>query len=101
MQELQKTLELFLNYAKGIWNKKRYIMISTWLICPVGFFYVMSLPDVYQSSAKVYVDTPSVLQPLLRGLAIQNDPRQEIAMMVKTLLSRPNIEIIASALSFL
>lgn len=95
MQDLQKTFELILSYIKGVWVKKRYIMISTWLICPIGFVYVASLPDVYQSSAKVYVDTRSVLQPLLRGLAIQTDPRQEIAMMVKTLLSRPNIEIIA------
>ena len=95
MQELQKTIELILNYAKGIWVKKRYIMICTWLICPVGFFYVASTPDYYSSSAKVYVDTRSILPPMLRGLAIQNDPRQEIAMMEKTLLSRPNIEIIA------
>ncbi|MCF2947763.1 chain-length determining protein [Paraglaciecola aquimarina] len=95
MQDLQKTFELILSYIKGVWVKKRYIMVSTWLICPIGFIYVASLPDVYQSSAKVYVDTRSVLQPLLRGLAIQTDPRQEIAMMEKTLLSRPNIEIIA------
>ncbi len=70
-------------------------MICTWLICPVGFVYVASMPNVYESSARVYVDTRSVLQPLLRGLALQTDPRQEVAMMVQTLLSRPNIEIIA------
>ncbi|WP_158971692.1 XrtA system polysaccharide chain length determinant [Paraglaciecola sp. L3A3] len=95
MQDLQKTLEILIGYIKSVWVKKRYIMICSWLICPVGFVYVASMPDVYQSSAKVYVDTRSVLQPLLRGLALQTDPRQEIAMMVKTLLSRPNIEIIA------
>ncbi len=95
MQDLQKTLELFIGYLKGVWVKKRYIMICTWLICPVGFVYVASMPDIYKSSARVYVDTRSVLQPLLRGLALQTDPRQEVAMMVKTLLSRPNLEIIA------
>ncbi|MFT6030825.1 MAG: polysaccharide chain length determinant protein (PEP-CTERM system associated) [Oleiphilaceae bacterium] len=95
MQDLQKTLELLIGYIKGVWVKKRYIMICTWLVCPVGFVYVASMPDVYESSARVYVDTRSVLQPLLRGLALQTDPRQEVAMMVKTLLSRPNLEIIA------
>jgi polysaccharide chain length determinant protein (PEP-CTERM system associated) len=95
MQDLQKTLELIIDYLKGVWVKKRYIMICTWLICPVGFVYVASMPNVYESSARVYVDTRSVLQPLLRGLALQTDPRQEVAMMVQTLLSRPNIEIIA------
>jgi polysaccharide chain length determinant protein (PEP-CTERM system associated) len=61
----------------------------------VGFVYVASMPNVYESSARVFVDTSSVLQPLLRGLALQTDPSQEVAMMVQTLLSRPNIEIIA------
>jgi polysaccharide chain length determinant protein (PEP-CTERM system associated) len=95
MQDFQKTLELILGYLKGVWVKKRYVIICSWLICPIGFVYVASLPSVYESEAKVYVDTNSVLQPLLTGLAIQTDPRQEIAMMVQTLLSRPNLEIIA------
>jgi polysaccharide chain length determinant protein (PEP-CTERM system associated) len=95
MQDFQKTLELVLGYVKGVWVKKRYVMICTWIVCPIGFIYVMSMPNIYKSQAKVYVDTSSVLQPLLRGLAIQDDPRQEIAMMVKTLLTRPNVEIIA------
>jgi polysaccharide chain length determinant protein (PEP-CTERM system associated) len=95
MQDLQKTLELIFGYIKGVWVKKRYIMICTWLICPIGFGYVASMPDVYQSSAKVYVDTNSVLAPMLRGLALQTNPQQEVAMMVRTLLTRPNLEIIA------
>lgn len=95
MQDLQKTLELLIGYLKGVWVKKRYVMICTWLICPIGFVYVASLPDIYESEARVYVDTRSVLQPLLRGLALQTNPEQEIAMMVNTLLSRPNLEIIA------
>jgi polysaccharide chain length determinant protein (PEP-CTERM system associated) len=95
MQDLQKTLELILSYIKGVWVKKRYIMLCTWLICPIGFVYVASMPDVYQSSARVYVDTRSVLAPMLRGLALQSNPEQEVAMMVRTLLTRPNLEIIA------
>ena len=95
MQDLQKTLELIIGYIKGVWVKKRYIMICTWLICPIGFGYVASMPDVYQASARVYVDTRSVLAPLLRGLAMQTNPEQEVAMMVRTLLTRPNLEIIA------
>ena len=95
MQDLQQTLTQILDYVKGIWIKKRYVIISSWLICPIGFFYVLNLPDVYSSKAQVFVDTRSVLQPLLRGLAIQTNPDQEIQMMAKTLLSRSNVEKIA------
>ena len=95
MQDLQQTLIQILDYVKGVWIKKRYVIISSWLICPIGFLYVASLPDVYSSKAQVFVDTRSVLQPLLRGLAIQTNPDQEIQMMAKTLLSRSNVEKIA------
>jgi polysaccharide chain length determinant protein (PEP-CTERM system associated) len=95
MQDIQRTFELVIGYIKGVWVKKRYIVICTWIICPIGFVKVASMPDVYESSARVYVDTRSVLQPMLKGLALQTDPRQEVAIMVQTLLSRPNLEIIA------
>jgi polysaccharide chain length determinant protein (PEP-CTERM system associated) len=95
MQDLQQTLTQVLDYVKGVWIKKRYVIIFSWLICPIGFLYVATLPDVYSSKAQVYVDTRSVLQPLLRGLAIQTNPDQEIQMMAKTLLSRSNVEKIA------
>jgi polysaccharide chain length determinant protein (PEP-CTERM system associated) len=95
MQDLQKTLELMIGYIKGVWVKKRYVVICSWLICPIGFAYVSTMPDIYETQARVFVDTRSVLQPLLRGLTIQTDLQQEIAMMVQTLLSRPNLEIIA------
>lgn len=95
MQDLQQTLLQVLDYIRGIWIKKRYVIICSWLICPVGFIYVSTLPDVYESKAQVFVDTRSVLQPLLRGLTFQTDPQQEIQMMAKTLLSRTNVETIA------
>ncbi|WP_348680783.1 XrtA system polysaccharide chain length determinant [Alteromonas mediterranea] len=95
MQDLQQTLIQILDYVKGVWIKKRYVIVFSWLICPLGFLYVASLPDVYSSKAQVFVDTRSVLQPLLRGLAIQTNPDQEIQMMAKTLLSRSNVEKIA------
>ena len=95
MQDLQQVLNQIVDYLKGIWIKKRFVIISSWLLCPIGFLYVASLPDTYQSKAIVFVDTRSVLQPLLRGIAIQSNPEQEVTMMAKTLLSRSNVEQIA------
>ena len=95
MQDLQQTLLQFLDLAKGIWIKKRHVIIMSWLICPLGFLMVATLPDEYTSKAQVYVDTRSVLQPLLKGLAIQSDPDSEVKMMARTLLSRSNVETIA------
>ncbi len=53
------------------------------------------MPNKYTADARIYADTGSILKPLLRGLAIQTDPSQELSLMVKTLLARPNLEKIA------
>lgn len=92
---MQELLDDLIDYLKGIWIQRRYIIISTWLICPMGWYFVSSMPNVYQSQAKVYVDTQSLLRPLLRGLTIETDPNMQIQLMVKTLLSRPNLERIS------
>lgn len=89
---MQELIEQVLDYLKGIWIKRRYIMISTWLICPIAWLYVIQLDSVYESKARVFADTQSILGPLLRGLTIQTNPETQIRLMVKTLLSRPNLE---------
>ncbi|MCW8866303.1 MAG: chain length determinant family protein [Colwellia sp.] len=92
---MQEILEEIIDYLKGIWIKRRYIIISTWLICPIGWYFVSAMPDVYESEARVYVDTQSLLRPLLRGLTVETNPNTQIRLMVKTLLSRPNLERIS------
>jgi polysaccharide chain length determinant protein (PEP-CTERM system associated) len=92
---MQDIFEEIIDYLKGIWLKRRYIIIATWLICPIGWYFIASMPNVYQSEARVYVDTQSLLRPLLKGLTVETNPNTQIRLMVKTLLSRPNLERIS------
>jgi polysaccharide chain length determinant protein (PEP-CTERM system associated) len=92
---MQELLDDLLDYLKGIWIKRRYIIISTWLICPIGWFSVSMMPNVYESQARVYADTQSLLAPLLKGLTVETNSGSQIRLMVKTLLSRPNLERIS------
>ncbi|WP_373866132.1 XrtA system polysaccharide chain length determinant [Nitrosococcus oceani] len=62
-----------------------------WVVVIVGWTYVIQMPDRYESSARVYVDTDSLLRPLLKGLAIQPNVDQRLRIMTQTLLSRPNL----------
>jgi len=92
---MQELFDDLLDYLKGIWIQRRYIIISTWLICPIGWYFVSAMPSEYKSSARVYVDTQSLLRPLLRGLTVETNPNIQIKLMVKTLLSQPNLERIS------
>jgi polysaccharide chain length determinant protein (PEP-CTERM system associated) len=92
---MQEVLEQILDYLKGIWLKRRYLMVATWLICPIGWFVVSQLDDVYTSEARVFADTESILGPLLKGMTVESNPQAQIQQMVRTLLSRPNLERIS------
>ncbi|NQZ87223.1 MAG: chain length determinant family protein [Colwellia sp.] len=92
---MQEVLEQILDYLKGIWIKRRYLMIATWLICPLGWLVVSQLQDTYESEARVFADTQSILRPLLSGMTVELNPDLQILQMVSTLLSRPNLERIA------
>ena len=89
---MQELFEQIVDYLKGIWIKRRYLMVATWVICPIGWAYVSLMDDVYESEARVYADTQSILRPLLKGITVENNPNVQIQLMVRTLLSRPNVE---------
>ncbi|MDZ7868986.1 MAG: hypothetical protein U5L02_07240 [Rheinheimera sp.] len=95
MKELNQAIEMIIIYLQGIWLRRRYIVITAWLVCPIGWLLVFNLPPTFQAEAKLYVETRSVLDPILSGLAYQTNPQQEVELMARTLLSRPNLEKIA------
>jgi len=50
------------------------------------------MDDIYESEARVYADTQSILGPLLKGLTVTTNPDDQVRLMVRTLLGRPNLE---------
>lgn len=85
-----------LPHIRAVWRYRWQAVSAAWLIAMVGWVVVMLLPDKFESNARVYVDTESVLLPLLEGLAVQPDVDQRLQIMTKTLLSRPNLETVVS-----
>lgn len=87
--------ELFtqvLTVVRGMWRYRWFALLLAWLICVAGWIVVLLLPDQYEARARVYIDTQSVLKPLLRGLTVETDYDDKILMMTRALLSRPNLE---------
>jgi polysaccharide chain length determinant protein (PEP-CTERM system associated) len=92
---MRELYEQLITYLKGIWRYRWFMMLVIWVVCIVGWGVVYQLPDKYQSSARVNVDTQSMLQPLLRGLTISTNSGQRVQLVTRTLLSRPNLEKLA------
>ncbi len=90
--------KLIFTFIDQIWRRRWTAMLMAWSICMVGWFSIAMLPDKYTSQARVYVDTQSLLNPLLKGISVRSDdPRreQEVAVMQRTLTSRPNLMKVA------
>ncbi len=84
-------LEL-LNSAKSMWRNRWLAVIAAWVFCALGWIFVLMLPDKYESQARIYVDTSSLLAPLLQGISVDSALEDKVVIMQRTLLSRPNIE---------
>src|SRR5919106_1430363 len=78
-------------YANALWRRRWYAVGVAWLMCLVGWGLVAVIPDTYRASGRIYVDTASLLRPLLSGIAVETDLEAEVEMMQLTLLSRPNL----------
>lgn len=89
---MNEIVEQFRRAVRDIWLHRWIGLIAAWLIVIVGAVSVYLMPDQYEASARVYVDTQSVLKPLMSGLTVEPNLDQQIAMMSRTLISRPNIE---------
>jgi polysaccharide chain length determinant protein (PEP-CTERM system associated) len=81
-----------ITYVKAAWRYRWYAAMISWIVAVMGWAAVARMPNQFEASARVYVDTQSVLRPLLSGLAVMPNVNQMLQMMSRTLISRPNIE---------
>ncbi|RYE81455.1 MAG: chain length-determining protein [Oxalobacteraceae bacterium] len=78
--------------VRRMWKYRWVGLVVAWVTGLVGAVVVFVLPDRYEASARIYVDTQSILKPLMSGLAVQPNVEQQVTMLSRTLISRPNVE---------
>lgn len=91
-------LELF-PYLSATWQYRWYGLAAAWVVCVLGWLSLAIVPNTYQSRAEVYIDTHTLLRPLLQGLAVTTDPNSEIQVMLQALLTDPTLESVIRATS--
>ena len=89
---MQEILQQALVILRGMWKFRWPGLVVAWAMAIVGVVVVMKIPDQFEASARIYVDTDSILKPLMAGLTVQPNVEQQIGMLSRTLLSRPNLE---------
>jgi len=73
--------------------RRRWLMLGAAVSAAiVGALGVSVYHDRYEATARVYVDTQTVLKPLMESLTFQPDIEQQVSMLARTLISRPHVE---------
>jgi polysaccharide chain length determinant protein (PEP-CTERM system associated) len=92
--------ELFDNILaelRSAWRYRWSALGVAWLVCLLGWFVVLSLPDAYMAGARVFVDTSSRLRDVLGRIAFEPDVQSRVALVRQAMLGRPQLEKVAKA----
>lgn len=89
---MEELLGQIFAYLRGMWRFRWWGLALTWVAGIAGGIAIYLMPDRYESSARIFVDTQSVLRPLMSGLAVQPNIDQQVAILSRTLITRPNVE---------
>ncbi|MCD2451840.1 hypothetical protein GO003_015745 [Methylicorpusculum oleiharenae] len=93
---MQEQFAEILYYVKATFKYKWLVIIAAWLVCLPAWWFILKMPDKYTSTARVQVDTRTMLRPLLSGLAIQADVQGMVLIMKQLMFSQQNLETIAN-----
>jgi polysaccharide chain length determinant protein (PEP-CTERM system associated) len=89
---MDELLHQVLTALRGMWRRRWIGLAVAWIVALVGAVILLRIPDRYEATARVFVDTQTVLKPLMSGLAVQPNVDEQISMLARTLIARPNVE---------
>jgi polysaccharide chain length determinant protein (PEP-CTERM system associated) len=91
---MDQLIQQVMETARAMWARRWIGVIVAWVAGIAGGVGLMILPDRYEASARVYVDTKTVLRPLMRDLTVEPDLDQTVGLLARTLITRPNVELL-------
>ncbi|WP_420144024.1 XrtA system polysaccharide chain length determinant [Sphingobium sp.] len=74
----------------GIWSRRWVALAVAWGVCMLGWLGVALIPNSYQSKARVYVNTQSLLEDKVGITQVQS--QQDLDRVRSTLASAENLE---------
>ena len=79
----------------GMWRYRWAAMFVTWVICIGAWTSIFSMPDIYEASAKVYVDADSRLAEVMGQVGVAPGVGSRVFVVRQAMLGRPQLERVA------
>ncbi|MEO1243589.1 MAG: XrtA system polysaccharide chain length determinant [Pseudomonadota bacterium] len=92
MLQLSELPRPVIRHVNGLWRRRWIVVAVAWFAALLGWFVLWLTPDKYESRAHVFVQTETILEPVLNGFTARPDYTERVEVMRLQLLTRPNVE---------
>jgi len=93
---MESVRTMLFQYLRAAWRRRWLGVVVAWLVCGIGWVGTYTIPNQFESNARLFVDADAILTPLLRGIAADSAPTTQLEILQRTLLSKPNLEKLIS-----
>jgi len=80
----------------GLWRFKWAALIVAWCVALVFWGVIFLIPNKYQASAKIFVDSGTTLSQATKGISLNDNPQDQLDRMTAELLGAPQLRKVAN-----
>lgn len=86
---------------RGLWRFRRVALGVAWCTALVLWIAVFLIPNTYEGSATIYVDTGTTLSQATKGISLEDNVTEQIERVSTALLGTPQLRKVASETNLL
>jgi len=92
---MHELMERLLEELRGAWRFRWFAMALAWVVAIGGWAFVLVMPDTFEASARVFVDSSTTLSHVTQGIAVESNIDTQIQRVRQALIGGPQIEKVA------
>lgn len=79
----------------GSWRFRWIAVTVAWTVALAGWAVLFLMPDMYEASSRVFVDTRTTLNQVTQGIAVESNVDMQILRVRQSLIGGPQLEKVA------
>jgi polysaccharide chain length determinant protein (PEP-CTERM system associated) len=92
---MQEVYQEILNQIRSAWRFRWHALAAAWAVSLGGWYWAITQNDIYEASARVYVDTTSELRNILGQQIVEPNVQAQLNYVREAMLGRVQLERVA------
>lgn len=98
---IHAAVQEFLDQLRGTWRYRWVALAVAWLVASASWAATFLIPDIYQASARVFIDTQTTMSEATEGIGLGEDIDAQVQRVRQALLGWPELERVAGETALL